>query len=177
MFYFVWIWFCLCTFHFCDLSSSLVDLCSPTYLAMRHVLPWNSMQRLPTHIALMDPQVCPPPLSSSQSMASGLDKSPASTYRPGHSRSSSTGSSKQTKQVTGLDCFILTFSEVLHYIRLETVNCDLPNRTPVFVLFPQLDRENLIFQLFLLPSDSLFDQVKIVKSWCMCQGVFSPSGS
>ncbi|KAG7236581.1 hypothetical protein INR49_000770, partial [Caranx melampygus] len=56
------------------------------------------MQRLPTHIALMDPQVCPPPLSSSQSMTSGLDKSPASTYKPGHSRSSSAGSSKQSKQ-------------------------------------------------------------------------------
>uniref|UniRef100_A0A671TX85 Oxysterol-binding protein n=1 Tax=Sparus aurata TaxID=8175 RepID=A0A671TX85_SPAAU len=38
----------------------------------------------------MDPQVCPPPLSSSQSMISSLDKSPASTFKPGHSRSSST---------------------------------------------------------------------------------------
>uniref|UniRef100_A0A669D4Y2 Oxysterol-binding protein n=1 Tax=Oreochromis niloticus TaxID=8128 RepID=A0A669D4Y2_ORENI len=46
----------------------------------------------------MDPQVCPPPLSSSQSVISGLDKSPASTFRPGHSRSSSTGSGKHSKQ-------------------------------------------------------------------------------
>ncbi|CAJ1075635.1 oxysterol-binding protein-related protein 7-like isoform X2 [Xyrichtys novacula] len=57
------------------------------------------MQRYPQHMVPMDPQVCPPPLnSSSQSMISGLDKSPASTFKPGHSRSSSTGSSKQTKQ-------------------------------------------------------------------------------
>ncbi|XP_061557070.1 oxysterol-binding protein-related protein 7-like isoform X2 [Phycodurus eques] len=46
----------------------------------------------------MDPQVCPPPLSSNQSLISGLDKSPASAYKPGHSRSSSTGSSKHSKQ-------------------------------------------------------------------------------
>ncbi|KAG8006737.1 Oxysterol-binding protein-related protein 6 [Nibea albiflora] len=46
----------------------------------------------------MDPQVCPPPLSSSQSVISGLDKSPASGFRPGHSRSNSTGSSKHSKQ-------------------------------------------------------------------------------
>lgn len=46
----------------------------------------------------MDPQACPPPLSSSQSMISSLDKSPASTFRPGHSRSSSTGSGKHSKQ-------------------------------------------------------------------------------
>ncbi|XP_054615259.1 oxysterol-binding protein-related protein 7-like isoform X2 [Dunckerocampus dactyliophorus] len=46
----------------------------------------------------MDPQVCPPPLSSSQSLISGLDKSPASAYQPAHSRSSSTGSSKHSKQ-------------------------------------------------------------------------------
>ncbi|XP_069578090.1 oxysterol-binding protein-related protein 7-like [Brachyistius frenatus] len=50
------------------------------------------MHRFPHHIAPMDPQVCPPPMSSS------LDKSPASTFKPGHSRSSSTGSSKQSKQ-------------------------------------------------------------------------------
>ncbi|KAI3360333.1 hypothetical protein L3Q82_014645 [Scortum barcoo] len=56
------------------------------------------MQRFPYHIAPMDPQVCPPRLSSSQSLISGLDKSPASTFKPGHSRSSSTGSSKQSKQ-------------------------------------------------------------------------------
>ncbi|GLD61236.1 oxysterol-binding protein-related protein 7-like isoform X1 [Lates japonicus] len=46
----------------------------------------------------MDPQVCPPPLNSSQSVISSLDKSPASTFRPGHSRNSSTGSSKHSKQ-------------------------------------------------------------------------------
>ncbi|XP_076018759.1 oxysterol-binding protein-related protein 7-like isoform X2 [Genypterus blacodes] len=46
----------------------------------------------------MDPQVCPPPLNSSQSVISGLDKSPASGFKPGHSRSSSTGSSKHSKQ-------------------------------------------------------------------------------
>ncbi|XP_040918193.1 oxysterol-binding protein-related protein 7-like isoform X1 [Toxotes jaculatrix] len=56
------------------------------------------MQRLSHHFTPMDPQVCPPPLSSSQSMISGLDKSPASTYKPGHSRNSSTGSSKHSKQ-------------------------------------------------------------------------------
>ncbi|XP_037648674.1 oxysterol-binding protein-related protein 7-like isoform X1 [Sebastes umbrosus] len=56
------------------------------------------MQRFTHHIAPMDPQVCPPPLSSSQSLISGLDKSPASTFKPGHSRSSSTGSSKYSKQ-------------------------------------------------------------------------------
>ncbi|KAM4598582.1 oxysterol-binding protein-related protein 7-like isoform 2-T5 [Polymixia lowei] len=46
----------------------------------------------------MDPQVCPPPLSSSQSVISGLDKSPASGFKPSHSRNSSTGSSRQSKQ-------------------------------------------------------------------------------
>ncbi|XP_070778773.1 oxysterol-binding protein-related protein 7-like [Enoplosus armatus] len=56
------------------------------------------MQRYPHPIAPMDPQVCPPPLSSSQSMVSGLDKSPASTFKPSHSRNSSTGSSKNSKQ-------------------------------------------------------------------------------
>lgn len=56
------------------------------------------MQRYPNYIAPMDPQVCPPPLSSSQSVISGLDKSPTSTFKPGHSRSSSTGSSKHSKQ-------------------------------------------------------------------------------
>uniref|UniRef100_G3NPV9 Oxysterol-binding protein n=1 Tax=Gasterosteus aculeatus aculeatus TaxID=481459 RepID=G3NPV9_GASAC len=55
------------------------------------------MHRFP-HIVPMDPQVCPPPLSSSQSVIGGLEKSPASVFKPGHSRSSSTGSSKQSKQ-------------------------------------------------------------------------------
>uniref|UniRef100_A0A3P8VWT6 Oxysterol-binding protein n=1 Tax=Cynoglossus semilaevis TaxID=244447 RepID=A0A3P8VWT6_CYNSE len=45
----------------------------------------------------MDPQVCPLPLSSSQSLMS-LDRSPASTFKPSHSRNSSTGSSKHSKQ-------------------------------------------------------------------------------
>ncbi|KAL7379142.1 hypothetical protein ABVT39_023478 [Epinephelus coioides] len=56
------------------------------------------MQRYPYPFAPMDPQVCPPPLNSSQSVSSLLDKSPASTFKPGHSRSSSTGSSKHSKQ-------------------------------------------------------------------------------
>ncbi|XP_041812364.1 oxysterol-binding protein-related protein 7-like isoform X2 [Chelmon rostratus] len=56
------------------------------------------MQRFPHHITPMDPQVCPPPLSSSQLTISGLDKSPASAFKPGHSRSNSTGSSKVSKQ-------------------------------------------------------------------------------
>ncbi|XP_019714188.1 oxysterol-binding protein-related protein 7-like isoform X2 [Hippocampus comes] len=49
-------------------------------------------------ITAMDPQVCPLPLSSNQSLISVLDKSPASVYKSGHSRSSSTGSSKHSKQ-------------------------------------------------------------------------------
>ncbi|KAM9843267.1 oxysterol-binding protein-related protein 7-like isoform 2-T3 [Aulostomus maculatus] len=56
------------------------------------------MQRFPHCIAPMDPQVCPPPLSSNQSLIAGVDKSPASVFKPGHSRSSSTGSSKYGKQ-------------------------------------------------------------------------------
>lgn len=73
-------------------------------------LPWhtttsdsmtNSVQHFPQHMLPMDPQVCPLPLNSSQSVISGLDKSPASTFRPSHSRSNSTGSAKHTKQVAG----------------------------------------------------------------------------
>ncbi|XP_072224392.1 oxysterol-binding protein-related protein 7-like [Leuresthes tenuis] len=56
------------------------------------------MQSFPHPIAPMDPQVCPPIASSSQSVISSLDKSPASTFKPGHSRNSSTGSSKHSKQ-------------------------------------------------------------------------------
>ncbi|KAK2893248.1 oxysterol-binding protein-related protein 7-like isoform X1 [Channa argus] len=56
------------------------------------------MQRFPHHLIPMDPQVCPPPLSSSQSMISSIDKSPISTFKPGHSRNSSTGSSRHPKQ-------------------------------------------------------------------------------
>eukprot|EP00066_Takifugu_rubripes_P012587 XP_011601853.1 PREDICTED: oxysterol-binding protein-related protein 7-like isoform X3 [Takifugu rubripes] len=47
---------------------------------------------------MMDPQVCPPPLSSNQSMVSSMEKSPGSTFKPGHSRSSSTGSIRNSKQ-------------------------------------------------------------------------------
>ncbi|CAL9693987.1 unnamed protein product [Knipowitschia caucasica] len=46
----------------------------------------------------MDPQVCPPPLLSGQSVIPGLDRSPAHSFKPGHSRNSSTGSSKHSKQ-------------------------------------------------------------------------------
>ncbi|XP_071357511.1 oxysterol-binding protein-related protein 7-like isoform X2 [Trachinotus anak] len=60
------------------------------------------MQRYPPHVTPMDPQVCPPPLNSSQSVISGLDKSPASTFKPGHSRNSSTGS-KQARDWEVLD--------------------------------------------------------------------------
>ncbi|XP_061702232.1 oxysterol-binding protein-related protein 6-like isoform X2 [Syngnathoides biaculeatus] len=49
-------------------------------------------------ITPMDPQVYPPSLSTNQSLISVLEKSPASAYKPGHSRSSSTGSSKHSKQ-------------------------------------------------------------------------------
>ncbi|XP_008328773.1 oxysterol-binding protein-related protein 7-like [Cynoglossus semilaevis] len=55
------------------------------------------MQRFPHYVTPMDPQVCPLPLSSSQSLMS-LDRSPASTFKPSHSRNSSTGSSKHSKQ-------------------------------------------------------------------------------
>ncbi|KAM6913576.1 oxysterol-binding protein-related protein 7-like [Lycodopsis pacificus] len=56
------------------------------------------MQRFPHYNLPMDPQVCPQPLSSGLSVISGMDKSPASVFKPGHSRTSSTGSSKQSKQ-------------------------------------------------------------------------------
>nr|XP_015824764.2 oxysterol-binding protein-related protein 7 isoform X2 [Nothobranchius furzeri] len=55
------------------------------------------MQKYPYHLALMDPQVCPPPANSSLSVTS-YDKSPISTFKPSHSRNNSTGSSKQSKQ-------------------------------------------------------------------------------
>uniref|UniRef100_A0A8C2YZ51 Oxysterol-binding protein n=1 Tax=Cyclopterus lumpus TaxID=8103 RepID=A0A8C2YZ51_CYCLU len=73
-------------------------LCHETQLVVNAPPPLCSMHRFPLHIAPMDPQVCPPPLSSSQSVISVLDKSPASTFKPGHSRNSSTSSSKQAKQ-------------------------------------------------------------------------------
>ncbi|XP_061568067.1 oxysterol-binding protein-related protein 7-like isoform X2 [Cololabis saira] len=56
------------------------------------------MQSFPHHVVPMDPQVVPPAANSSQSVASFLEKSPTSTFKPGHSRNSSTGSSKHSKQ-------------------------------------------------------------------------------
>ncbi|KAM3597784.1 uncharacterized protein V6R79_009200 [Siganus canaliculatus] len=57
------------------------------------------MHRPSHHVLLpMDPQVCPPPLNSSQSLISAGDRSPASVFRPGHSRNNSSGSSKHLKQ-------------------------------------------------------------------------------
>uniref|UniRef100_A0A6Q2YIT0 Oxysterol-binding protein n=1 Tax=Esox lucius TaxID=8010 RepID=A0A6Q2YIT0_ESOLU len=48
----------------------------------------------------MEPQVCPPSLNSSQSVMSGLDKSPsAGGYKPGHTRNHSSGSSRHSRQV------------------------------------------------------------------------------
>ncbi|TNN53065.1 Oxysterol-binding protein-related protein 6 [Liparis tanakae] len=74
-------------------------LCHEPPLVLNALPTLLSMHRLPLHIAPMDPQVCPPPLNSAQSITSVLDRSPASTFKPGHSRNSSTGSSKQSKQV------------------------------------------------------------------------------
>ncbi|KAM9392922.1 oxysterol-binding protein-related protein 7-like isoform 2-T2 [Pholidichthys leucotaenia] len=56
------------------------------------------MQQYPLYFAPMDPQVRPVPLNSSQSVISFRDKSPSSTFKPGHFRSNSTGSAKQSKQ-------------------------------------------------------------------------------
>ncbi|XP_010872929.4 oxysterol-binding protein-related protein 7 isoform X2 [Esox lucius] len=48
---------------------------------------------------MMEPQVCPPSLNSSQSVMSGLDKSPsAGGYKPGHTRNHSSGSSRHSRQ-------------------------------------------------------------------------------
>ncbi|RVE68954.1 hypothetical protein OJAV_G00072870 [Oryzias javanicus] len=55
------------------------------------------MQDFPHHFVPMDPQVCPPPAASSQSLHSYTNKSVTSTFKPGHSRNSSTCSSKQSK--------------------------------------------------------------------------------
>ncbi|KAL0992419.1 hypothetical protein UPYG_G00093070 [Umbra pygmaea] len=50
---------------------------------------------------IMDPQVCPPALNSSQSMTSALERSPAAVgFKPGHARSNSTGSSRNSRQVS-----------------------------------------------------------------------------
>ncbi|XP_078807173.1 oxysterol-binding protein-related protein 7 isoform X5 [Oryzias latipes] len=57
------------------------------------------MQDFPHHVLPMDPQVCPPPAASSQSLHSYMDKSVASTFKPSHSRNSSTCSSKQSKVI------------------------------------------------------------------------------
>ncbi|TWW69377.1 Oxysterol-binding protein-related protein 6 [Takifugu flavidus] len=56
------------------------------------------MHRFSCPSTMMDPQVCPPPLSSNQSMVSSMEKSPGSTFKPGHSRSNSTGSIRNSKQ-------------------------------------------------------------------------------
>uniref|UniRef100_A0A8B9KPN0 Oxysterol-binding protein n=1 Tax=Astyanax mexicanus TaxID=7994 RepID=A0A8B9KPN0_ASTMX len=50
----------------------------------------------------------PVPLSSSQSMASGLEKSPISAFKPGHSRSNSTGSSSRHSRQNSRDWEIVT---------------------------------------------------------------------
>ncbi|XP_057717449.1 oxysterol-binding protein-related protein 7-like [Corythoichthys intestinalis] len=64
----------------------------------------------------MDPQVCPPPLVSNQSSISVTDKSPASVYKPGHSRNSSTGSSKHSKQSRNWEVM-----EDLHHLEQNSV--------------------------------------------------------
>ncbi|XP_061761942.1 oxysterol-binding protein-related protein 6-like isoform X2 [Nerophis ophidion] len=46
----------------------------------------------------MDPQVCPPSLSSIQSSISALDSIPAQVFKAAHSRSSSAGSTRHSKQ-------------------------------------------------------------------------------
>uniref|UniRef100_A0A8C5GIE1 Oxysterol-binding protein n=1 Tax=Gouania willdenowi TaxID=441366 RepID=A0A8C5GIE1_GOUWI len=56
------------------------------------------MQRFPPPNAQMDVQMVSPPLNSSQSLISILDRSPVSTFKPGHSRNNSNGSSKFPKQ-------------------------------------------------------------------------------
>uniref|UniRef100_A0A674DPF9 Oxysterol-binding protein n=1 Tax=Salmo trutta TaxID=8032 RepID=A0A674DPF9_SALTR len=45
----------------------------------------------------MDPRVCPPSLNNSQSLMSGLDKSPGG-FKAGHSRNDSAGSSRNSRQ-------------------------------------------------------------------------------
>uniref|UniRef100_A0A7N6FD74 Oxysterol-binding protein n=1 Tax=Anabas testudineus TaxID=64144 RepID=A0A7N6FD74_ANATE len=74
------------------------------------------MQRFPHHLLPMDPQVCPPPLSSSQSMISSLDKSPISTYKPSHSRNGSTGSSKHAKQSRDWEVM-----DDVHYLEMNSI--------------------------------------------------------
>lgn len=101
---------CLQVFHVIFLSSWFISY--PTFTVPGD-LPWEttspedsrafSMHHYSHHLLPMDPQVCPPPLSSSHSMISGLDKSPASTFKPAHSRNNSSGSSKHSKQVRGLE--------------------------------------------------------------------------
>ncbi|KAG7273108.1 hypothetical protein CRUP_024838 [Coryphaenoides rupestris] len=54
---------------------------------------------MPALHGCMTLQVCPPPLSSSQSVISGLERSPATVFKPSHSRNSSTGSSRYSKQI------------------------------------------------------------------------------
>lgn len=59
----------------------------------------NNIHRLSCPSITMDPQVRPLPLSSNQSVVSSLEKSPGSIFKPGHSRSNSTGSIRNLKQV------------------------------------------------------------------------------
>ncbi|KAJ7992193.1 hypothetical protein DPEC_G00275990 [Dallia pectoralis] len=57
---------------------------------------------------MLDPQVCPPSLNSSQSVMSGQDKSPAAVgYKPGHSRNNSSGSSRHSRQVNSRNWEVL----------------------------------------------------------------------
>lgn len=112
------------------LLTLFVDPSSPVYFAMRHIQPWSSfdsMHHYPYHLTPMDPQVCPPPLNSSQSVISSLDKSPASTCRPGHSRNSSTGSSKHSKQVTSLKSTLSDSTLLLFVSKNILIHVEFPN--------------------------------------------------
>lgn len=84
------------------LFSNIVFTVVPYTLPCQTALPEGSplsMHRVSCPSITMDPQVCPPPPSSNQSVRSSFDKSPGSTFKPGHSRSNSTGSIKHSKQV------------------------------------------------------------------------------
>ncbi|XP_078807172.1 oxysterol-binding protein-related protein 7 isoform X3 [Oryzias latipes] len=77
-------------------SSSSVSDCHELLPVLKK---FSTMQDFPHHVLPMDPQVCPPPAASSQSLHSYMDKSVASTFKPSHSRNSSTCSSKQSKVI------------------------------------------------------------------------------
>lgn len=95
----------------------------PIYFAMRYNFHWSfHMRRFSYHVP-MDPQVCPPPLCSSQSMISSLERSPASTFKPGHSRSNSTGSIKHSRQVRMFWLFSFYFC-VLPILSAKGVKCN-----------------------------------------------------